>query len=534
MKAPYLSFIAISMFLISTSWAGDLENILDEAVKSPKLVQATGESVKTTPLAQAMQKVLGTPTSEQNVFLRYIEAADWGKAVLQFTSAFEGTDFQKSANGRALLGYVQFQAGLPVTGLQTLFQALKPQEMNITLREEWQKLAPADHFAWDLAQVQWQKDWEVVFGEAVQLRVKTMEALASPNNLEQLKKLSSQAFAKSKEKTQIDWQLVIAYSLQDETDRAAKLLVSLMKAPETSVSKDLMQITAARLLFQGGYFDTSLKYYEKISKTSEYWTEAQEEMAWAYIRKGEANNALAVTQSLVASEMNFQVSPEAFFVRALSQLKICDYSGVMASLQAFPKRFKERTKALESLASSSSRPELDAGIALLKIKKIKMQELGKSAQVLPRRFSHDEKLFQLAQAQKHLEEESQTAEKLYAKSLALTGLQGSFEKLKQNTLQRSQMAKTAASARVNELAKEEVLETKEILHKLHIVEAEVIQQASLADKIAKNAFGNEEKKGSTGYKGRAEALRFPAEEEVWFDELSNYRVDVKKACTVKK
>ena len=40
--------------------------------------------------------------------------------------------------------------------------------------------------------------------------------------------------------------------------------------------------------------------------------------------------------------------------------------------------------------------------------------------------------------------------------------------------------------------------------------------------------------GVTGYKGNAEVMKFPAEDEVWFDEISRYRVDVKKACKVKR
>jgi hypothetical protein len=533
MKMKHLAVVGLSLSLVHQVWAGDLESILDEGSKATKTVQAAA-AVKTTPLAQAMKKVIGTPNSEQNIFLRYVESGDWEKAAMQFPSAFEGTAFQKSPNGRALFGYVQFKAGLPVTGVQTLFMASNPKEMNPTLREEWQRMAPADHFVWGLAQVQWQNTWEVVFGDALELRLKTEEALASTKNIELLQKLSSTAPANSKEKAQIDWQLVIAYSLGDQTDRAAKLLATLMRSTYAPVSKDLMQVTAARLLFQNGYFDASVKYYEKVAKDSDYWTEAQEEMGWAYIRKGEPNNAMAVSQSLVSSSLNYQVSPEAFFVRSLSQLKVCDYTGVMDTLQTFPKRFKERTKALEAMSSEPATQDVDKGLALLKTKKIEVQDLGKSAQNLPRRFAHDDRLFQFTQAQKHLEDEAQVAEKLYAKSLALTGLQGSFEKLKQNTLQRSQMAKAAAYSRVKELAKEEVFETKEILRKLHIVEAEVIQQVSLADKIAKNAKCNDEKKGVTGYKDTAEALKFPAEDEVWFDEISNYRVDVKKACTVKR
>ncbi|WP_413287510.1 tetratricopeptide repeat protein [Bdellovibrio sp. HCB337] len=534
MKLKNLAILGLSLSLAQFAVAQDLESILDEGSKASKIVKSPAASVKTTPLAQAMKKVIGTPNSEQNIFLRNIENAEWEKATLQFSNAFEGTSFQKSSNGRALMGYAQFMAGLPVTGVQTLFMANNPKEINTTLREEWQKAAPADHFAWTLAQIQWEQAWETVFGEATELRVKTAEALSSNKNLEQLQKLSAQAPANSKEKALIDWQLVIAYSLNDQADRAAKLLASLMKTSYPPVSKDLMQITAARLLFQNGYFDASIKYYEKVAKDSDYWTESQEEIGWAYIRKGEPNNAMAVSRSLVTSALNNQVSPEAFFVNSLSQLKVCDYSGVTETLQAFPKRFKERTKALEAMSKEPATDDVNNGIALLKSKKIEVQDLGKTAKNLPRRFAHDERLFQFAQAQKHLEDEAAVAEKLYAKSLALTGLQGSFEKLKQNTLQRSQMAKTAAYGRVKELAKTEVEETKEILRKLHIVEAELIQQVSIADKIAKNAKGNDSKKGVTGYKGVAETVSFPADDEVWFDELSNYRVDVKKACTVKR
>jgi len=535
MKLKHLAILGVSMTLVHGAFAADLESILDEGAQVTKPTKkAAAAAVQTSPLIQAMTKAIGKLNSEQSIFMRYLEAADWEKAVLQFPNAFEGTAFQKSSNGRALQGYVQFQAGLPVTGLQTLFMASNPKEISPTLRDEWQKIVPADHFAWDLAKVEWHKSWEEVFGEAMELRVKTVEALATTNNVDQLKKLSAQAAVGSKEKAQIDWQLVIAYSLNDQADQAAKLLASLMKSSYAPVSKDLMQITAARLLFQNGYFDASVKYYEKVAKNSDYWTEAQEEMGWAYIRKGEPNNAMAVSQSLVTNGLNYQVSPEAFFVRSLSQLKVCDYTGVTETLQVFPKRFKERTKNLEAMSSQSANAEVEKAIALLKTKKVVVQDLGKSAQNLPRRFAHDERLYSFAQAQKHLEDEAQVAEKLYAKSLALTGLQGSFEKLKQNTLQRAEMAKTSAYSRVKELAKEEVAETKEILRKLHIVEAEVIQQVSLAEKIAKNAKGNEEKKGVTGYKGTADAMRFPAEEEVWFDELSNYRVDVKKACTVKR
>ena len=369
MKIKSLAVLGLSLVLAHIAAAQDLESILDEGSKVNKVVKTPVGAVQTTPLAQAMKKTIGRPNSEQNIFLRYLEGGEWEKATLQFPMAFEGTSFQKSSNGRALFGFVQFQAGLPVTGVQTLFMASNPKEINPTLREEWRKVAPADHFAWTLAKIEWESAWEVVFGEALELRVKTADALSSNKNIEQLQKLSAQASASSKEKALIDWQLVIAYSLSDQADRAAKLLANLMKATHAPVRKDLMQITAARLLFQNGYFDAAIKYYEKVPKASDYWTESQEEIGWAYIRKGEPNNAMAVSKSLVVSGMSYQVSPEAFFVRSLSQLKVCDYSGVTETLQVFPKRFKERTKTLSEISREPATEDVNKGIALLKVKK---------------------------------------------------------------------------------------------------------------------------------------------------------------------
>jgi hypothetical protein len=80
-----------------------------------------------------------------------------------------------------------------------------------------------------------------------------------------------------------------------------------------------------------------------------------------------------------------------------------------------------------------------------------------------------------------------------------------------------------------------VAETKEILRKMHIVEAELIQQVSLAERVAKQTKGLNipEKRGSTGAKG-TDVLKFKAENEIWFDEISNYKVDVKNGCHGRK
>ncbi len=532
--------LAVSLVLgyLNLATANDLESILDNAGENGSKAEAvTTKTSKMSPLVSALRKIIGAPNTEQNIFLRYVEAGEWDKASLQFPRAFEGTAFQKSANGRAIFGLALFRAGLPAKGLQTLFLAENPKQISELLQEEWRTSAPVEHYAWGIAQVPWKQDWESIFSLDHSLMVKTEALLSSANpKVEELEKISAQAPANSLVKARLDWQIVLSYALKDQADKAALVLGRLMKNSQAPMSPDLMQITAARLLFQNGYFDSSIKYYEKVSKSSAYWTESQEEAAWAYIRKGEPNNAKAISQSLVSPSMAYMATPEAFFIYSLSQLKICDYKGVVASLEEFPKRFKERTKTLEKMTTEPSTPEVNEAIAKLQTKRLRLEDLGKNARYLPRRFSSDEKLYRSVQMQMHLEAEASAAEKLYAQSLALTGLQSTFENIRNVSLQRAQSARASSLGRVKELASTEVAETKDILRKLHIVEAEVIQQVSLADKIVKNAKPDSEAKkiGVTGYKGNAEIVNFPAENEVWFDEISRYKVDVKKACTVKR
>ena len=538
-------FFAVATLIGASAQSQDLESLLDSAETAP--AKAPGETEKApamaveSPLAFAIRKSIGAVNAEQRLFLRYVDAAQWDRAVLQFPMAFEGTEFQKSPTGRAIFGLVEFKAGLPMTGLQTLFMASNPKEIIPHVTEEWRKMVNAENNVWDLAKVEWNPAWGELFDESVGQRLQVAAALAIPNNSENLLKLSKSLPTDSAQKMKVDWQLVIDYSVADKADQAGKMLANLMKSSKSPVSRDLMQITAARLLFQNAYYDAAIKYYEKVPKKSEYWMEAQEEIGWSFIRKGEPNNAMAITHSLVRPDLQYQVSPEAYFIRSLAQLKVCDYPGTIESLKVFPKVFKQRTTSLTSLSENADTPEVNKALSILQSRKANIVDLGKGATLLPRRIFRDEILYRAMQSSKDLENEARIADQLYAKSLALTGLQGSLEALQKAARSRVQSERNLALQRVKQLATEEVSETKEILRKLHIVEAEVLQaevlqQVSIAEKIVHNTSSKiaDDKKGTTGYKGTANLVRYPAEDELWFDEISSYRVDIKKACTVKR
>ena len=530
MKSSTVLMLLLVLLSARAQAAEELEQILENPGE-PKSARPVAMPPKARePVAEWLNKQLRKPKAEQNLFIRHLEVGAWDKALLQFGPAFEGTAFQKTANGRALFALLHVKAGLPVTGLELLFRLDKPGQVDEAIRKSQRESLPESHWSWSLAQVQWRRDFTAIFPASTEARLREV-AIGSVTDRKALSKLYSTLPADSSARSLVAWQLVAALGADNQVEEAAKILAPLMKAKTPPVSQELMDLTAARLLFQRGQFSSAIKYYEKVGKDSEYWTDAQEETAWAYIRKGEPENALGVSQSLVTPGMAEQGRAESFFVHTLAQLKICDYSGVLRSLEAFPKIFKPRSETLARLSTSAGLPEIKKAVGqMMASAQVNRAALAAEAAHLPRLVTRDRRLLEYVQAGKGLSSEAQAADLVYAKSLALTGLQGYFDKLRQTSAQRAQKAVSAAENRVRELAVRENAEIKAVLRKLHIIEAEVIQQISVADRVVdKTRAVAIQKKGVTGAKGR-DTVEFPAEEEVWFDEIGNYRVNVKKAC----
>lgn len=534
MKIKLILSAALLSSLSAPVFADDLESILDEGAaaievkKNPALKKAVapGES----PLMLMMKAEFKKPTPDQSHYIQLVEAGEWDKALLQYSVAFEGTPFQRSATGRAMFGLTHFKAGLPIVGLELLFQVENADKIHSEVARLWAEAAPISHYAWNQARIKWSPKFAKIFPAELEARIASRD-VASIKGLPALKALYAKLPAKSPEQAKVGWQIVIAESLDNNVDAAAKTLAAVMKVEPHPVSQDLLDLTAARMLFQRALYAAAIKYYEKVPRTSEYWTDAQEEMAWSYIRKGEPQNAMAISQSLVAPGMALLAGPESYFAHSLAQLKVCDYPAVMKSLGEFSKIFKERNKALTALAQNSEGAVVKKAIEVLKSGRADRAKLGGEGAGLPRLVSRDETLFQFAQAQKAFEAEAAAADLVYAKSLAFSGLQGYFDKLRKDTMARAHNAGAAAHTRIRELAKRESGEIAEILRKLHIVEAEVITQVSVADRVIdKTRKPAKEVKGTTGSKAK-ETVQFPADEkEVWFDEIGSYRVDVKKAC----
>jgi predicted negative regulator of RcsB-dependent stress response len=483
-----------------------------------------------------LSKVITSPTAEQNIFTQFFDKGEMEKALYQWPVAFDETEFGKSVTGRALYNYLLVRNGIRVTGLEGLLALEKPEAIAPEVLKLWKDSVSETDDAWRFVTVNnWQPKWTETFGVAAEIRVLSRRVYGA-DQVEAIKELVKKTQVDTRERAWLEWQLVLAMADGPDAGVAAKALAHLMKAPNNPVSTDLMTITAARLLYQNGFLDAAMKYYEKVPKSSDHWFEAQEEIGWAYIRKGEPQNAIAVTRSLMTPVFTSQIGPEAVFLRSLAQLKICDYPEVVGTLNTFRERYRERAKSLLQISENAETPVVKKFIERLKQKPLKLTELGGDARQLPRYITRDEVLAGNVAAERVLEAEGQKAGELYARSLsggtAKVGFQAGLEQFRKSIEARVQLARDVTYGRVKALASEEVGEISQMLQKLHVVEVEILQQISVADRVksATQTVTATEKKGTTGSQGR-DRLWFPAEnKEEWFDELANYRVDVKKGC----
>ncbi|MCB9027406.1 MAG: hypothetical protein H6625_13890 [Bdellovibrionaceae bacterium] len=525
----------MSLFILLASSLGMANDDLFSILESSPTEQFAEEYSE---LEQILRKEIGKVTAEQNIFFSFLRKNEFEKALFQWSAAFANSEYVNTASGQALYSYIIWKNGMAITAMEKLFSIPDLDKIPKMLKQIFRLEAPSEHKVWKTANIQWQPIWRDVFDvntEVVVLSRQEFDLEKKEEIYETLKKTK----LKTSARYWLEWQMALSLSLKGEVVSAAKVLAHLLKEDQNIVSKELITMTAARFLYESGYLDAAIDYYNKIPKSSEYWFEAQEELAWTYMRKGQAQDTLAVAKTQIIEEFAAHTGPEMIFLKALAHLKLCDYKEAAETLFTFKKRFYNRSKTLLKVKEQGLTPATEKIVAELKKGKVSLLSLGPAAMEVPRYLTRDEFLIDLVQTYKELEVEAKMAGQLYARSLtggtSEVGFQAFLEKFKQNVEKRLQTAKSATYNLVKLRAGEELSEINEILQKMHIVEAELIQQTLMTDRVLASTKNVKslDKKGTTKTVGKYD-LVFPFEGEQWFDELSNFKIDISKACGTKK
>jgi len=295
-----------------------------------------------------------------------------------------------------------------------------------------------------------------------------------------------------------------------DTKKWQALQKKTLKSPS---SEDAKIMKKARKLFEAGKFDQALAEYEKIPRGTDYWLEAVEEKGWAYHRQKSFQKSLAQTKTLLSQAFTPIVGAEPFFLQSLSQLKICDYKGILETHELFKKTQRQRLMDLRDLAVTGESPAAVSVVSKVDEFPMNFMTVGEESKSLPRLFYRDvplqKALMTLKMSQFAIEEiERRQSVKVTSKQLA--ELKKTF-KDSQNALKN----------RMKALADIENEENFKMVQKLNLIEVETIQRIHADQKLDQDSF----KKGQF-VQASADQMVFPDDGHPWIDELDKYEVRV--------
>ncbi len=112
----------------------------------------------------------------------------------------------------------------------------------------------------------------------------------------------------------------------------------------------------ARMLYQIGSIDGAIQFYQKIPKGSPDYVTAREELSWCWLRQNNLPELRGNLATLNSELMSDQFRPEGVLVKAISDLKMCQYQSVEDSLQRFVKKNQEWAKRIEASIQSTEPP----------------------------------------------------------------------------------------------------------------------------------------------------------------------------------
>lgn len=478
-------------------------------------------SIVSTQAAAGPFDYLPSTNGAEKEFQTLMNSGNFRQALIAWNSAHGQSEFGRSANGQATFSYLIYQSGMPFMGLTRLVERTQPSSLNRSLLNLWTqelRVSPFIQKGWIATTGRWKG---IVNNDPVRLKLKNAadvnKAFAAARQLRK-DELS--------QKTRILWSIATQAPLIGQTDAALKALKLIQESGQTILGKDLVTSVYARVLFQKGEIDAALAAYQQIPKSSNLWIESVEERAWAHLRRDDFDKAVSESVTLLSPALAPLVGPESYFLANLTALKICDYTRIFKNSELFKKRHRNRLSDMQELAKSGTNKHLPPLLERLDQKGVSLDGAGALIEGLPRAAINDSRFIRFIESRRQLNAESQRADEFASVSL---GGSAEFESLKAQAKPVADKLKQSAISRLRTLAQDEVQEYKKILNRLHIVEAEVIHRLHADDNLK-----GERSKLSKNDESGPDVLVFPfTNDEVWFDELDNYKARVKDCPTLK-
>ena len=137
-----------------------------------------------------------------------------------------------------------------------------------------------------------------------------------------------------------DWKRSFTAALKQNNSKKIQDLSDFSQLEKKAIWKCLdceaqSKILEARKAFDKAQYSRALSLYNEIPKSANDWLPAVEERGWSYFRQDDFEKALAQTKTLLSPQFIEIIDTEAFFLQSLSQLRICDYEGILETHRLF-------------------------------------------------------------------------------------------------------------------------------------------------------------------------------------------------------
>lgn len=271
-----------------------------------------------------------------------------------------------------------------------------------------------------------------------------------------------------------------------------RLFVVLLNRQDSRYDRYEIYMNIGRNYYQMKMFKSALHYFKKVPKSSDLWYLSVEERAWAKVRMGQFDRALADAATLLSPVFRHISTPETHYLYGYINLAICNYKNVFKNTSLFKKRHTTRIAALESLQKRNGdawvSPFLSAVAQNGLEESLTKTVIGK----MPRYFYRYQTL---------------------KKTLARIEARKKFSISDYRKVE-SQLARMATW---------DLQDYRVVIKKLQLIEADVIQRIHVDETLLGKRNWISPERETDPY-----ALKFPFDEEdVWVDELDNYDVQAK-------
>lgn len=465
---------------------------------------------------------LPAQSGPEKEFRQLMEGGNFRQALMVWSTSHRGSKFGQSQTGLATWSYLLYQNGLPLKALETLVLDTQPKSIDTKLLSLWTtelKNSPFIQKGWIPVTGGWRK---IVDNSPVTLKIR---------NKKDITKAFAQANSITKDnvnqKTRVLWQIATLAPQINQVDSAIKALKLISESGQTIISRDQVQMSLARVLYQKGDLDAALNIYAQIPKGSLFWIDAVEEKAWAHLRQGQYDKALGdMTTALSPALVSF-AGPESYFLANLLSLKVCDYPRIFKNSESFKKRHRDRLVALQELSKTGSNKGLIQALERMEVKGATVAAAGSNIDSIPRSAFNDRKFIQSVELRRELLAEVKKAAELSEAAKTL-GDNQDLERISLDARSATARLQKMAFERARTLAGVELNHYRKIMNKMHIIEGEVIHRLHVDESL------QGERNKLTKVKDEGDVLVFPYEsDEVWMDELDNYKAQVKECPSLK-